>query len=426
MIKITDVKKDSIAEQSGIRKNDVLVSLNNHDINDFLDYLFYQSEEHLSIEFEQLHQRKEVIVEKSFDEDLGLKFQEMRIRSCSNNCIFCFIRQNPPKMRRQIYFCDEDYRYSFLYGNYITLTDISDADLRRISEQRLSPLYISVHATDPDVRKAIFRFRSDDDRLMEKIDYLVKNRIELHTQVVLVPGLNDGEVLEKTIRDLYRFKNGLKTVAIVPVGLTMHRKRLPVIQPVTPDLAGMLIEQSQRWDRDLRNNEGDPFVYLADEIYLLAKAAIPETEHYGPFYQIENGVGLCRQLLDSIGSVRKANLKITGKFCFITGKLAEPLLHEKILPKFNQQKNLNVQLVAIENNFFGTSVTVSGLITGRDIIDQFPKNSDYNCIFLPPNCINDNGLLLDDVTPDEIAEAIGVPVKVGFYDMEEMVNQFEE
>ncbi|MFH2050474.1 MAG: DUF512 domain-containing protein, partial [bacterium] len=348
MIKTVNIGKDSLADKSGIRINDHLVSLNGHAVNDLLDYYFFQSEEVLDVVYKRDGKLTQVQIEKSYEEDLGLELEDFKLKSCSNNCVFCFIKQNPPKMRKQIYFCDEDYRYSFLYGNYITLTDMGDTELKRIVEQRLSPLYISVHATDPDIRKSIFRFKSDD-RLMEKIQYLVKNRIELHTQVVLVPGMNDGDVLKQTISDLYKYKKMIKSLAVVPVGLTRHRKHLPAIMPVSPDLATDLVRQSEDWDRVYQNNEGDPFIYLSDEFYLLAEKPFPGNEHYGPYYQLENGVGLCRQLIESVAGRSKISLTSPLNIGLITGKLAEPLIRDYVLPYLNRITNLNAEIVSIEN-----------------------------------------------------------------------------
>lgn len=425
MVKIINVKNDSIAAGAGIRAADILISLNGQAVSDLLDYYFYQSEEVLDLVYERDGERRQIQIEKSYEEDLGLELEDFTLRSCSNNCVFCFIKQNPPRMRKQIYFCDEDYRYSFLYGNYITLTDLGETELARIAEQRLSPLYISVHATDPAVRKSIFRFKSDD-RLMEKIEYLVENRIELHTQVVLVPGMNDGEVLNRTIADLYNYKRMIKSLAIVPVGLTRHRRHLPAITPVSSELAAALVRQSGDWNRNYQNNEGDPFVYLSDEFYLLAGEPFPGSDHYGPYYQLENGVGLCRQLIDSLKHSPKISLAASEKICLITGKLAEPVIREFVLPYLNRITNLQAEVVSIENTFFGESVTVSGLLTGGDIIGQFPGNADYDCIFLPPNCINEDGLLLDDLRPEDIAGELKTTVKVGDYNIEEMVSKLEE
>lgn len=424
VIKIICVAKNSISEKAGIRTDDILISLNAHVINDRLDYYFYQSEEVIEILFSRNDRKRQVQIEKSCDEDLGLELEDFHLKVCSNNCIFCFIKQNPPGMRRQIYICDEDYRFSFLFGNYITLTGISDSELQRIAEQRLSPLYISVHATDSQVRKSIFRYKSDD-RLMDKISFLVKNRITLHTQVVLVPGINDGDVLQQTIDDLYSFRKMIKTLAIVPVGLTRHRRRLPQIEPVSPVLAAALVRQSSKWNRRYRNSEDDPFVYLADEFYLLAGEPFPADQEYGPYYQLENGVGLCRQFINSLEESGGISVARSRNICLVTGKLAEPLLRNVALPYLNGIPNLNADVISIDNHFFGPTVTVSGLLTGADIAKQFPKNSEYDCIFLPPNCINQDGLMLDDMSVAELSHTLNVPVKIGDYDIKRVVNQIE-
>ena len=425
MIKILNIGKESLADKSGIRINDHLVSLNGHAVNDLLDYYFYQSEEVLDVVYDRDGKLSQIQIEKSYEEDLGLELEDFKLKSCSNNCVFCFIKQNPPKMRKQVYFCDEDYRYSFLYGNYVTLTDMGDTDLKRIVEQRLSPLYISVHATDPDIRKSIFRFKSDD-RLMEKIRYLVKNRIELHTQVVLVPGVNNRDVLKQTISDLYKYKKMIKSLAVVPVGLTRHRKHLSAIMPVSHDLATDLVGQFEDWNRVYQNNEGDPFIYLSDEFYLLAEKPFPGNEHYGPYYQLENGVGLCRQLIESVAGRSKISLTSPLNIGLITGKLAEPVIRDYVLPNLNKITNLSAELVSIENNFFGNTVTVSGLLTGQDIIGQFPQNSNFDCVFLPPNCINEDGILLDDLKPEDISRELKTTIKVGAYDIKEMVKILEK
>jgi putative radical SAM enzyme (TIGR03279 family) len=423
MIKIISIAKGSKADVGGIRENDYLISINDHEINDLLDYHFYQSEEELVVKYSSESVEKSLTIEKSYDEDLGLEIETLQIKACSNNCVFCFIKQNPRGMRQSIYFCDEDYRYSFLYGNYITLTNLEEKELNRIVQLRLSPLYISVHATDPEVRKSIFRYRRED-RLIEKLEFLNRHRIELHTQVVLVPGFNDGEVLENTVNDLFQFRKSLKTLAIVPVGLTKHRKRLPQLKTVSLDQAVYLVQRAEEWNSQYRNNEGDPFVYLSDEFYLLAKKPFPVAGHYGPFYQIENGVGLSRRFIDDFqNQIPSLPGKLPQKFrvLIITGKLAEPLLRENILPVLNDIDNLEVDVCAVTNQFFGEMVTVSGLLTGQDIIDQFPKSGGYDRVYLPPRAINENGLLLDDLTPQDIESAIKTKVSIGNDDLKEMI-----
>lgn len=424
MLEIISVKRNSIAERVGIKVNDYLVSMNNQIVNDFIDYRFFQAEENLEIQIERKGKILSINVEKSYDDDLGIAFQDMEMRLCTNNCIFCFIKQNPPGMRKQIYLYDGDYRYSFLYGNFITLTNVDDNDLNRIVNQRLSPLYISVHATDPAVRKKIFRFRGDDF-LMDKLEFLNRGRIELHIQIVLMPGINDGEILESTIKDLYHFRESIKSVAIVPVGLTKHRKRLPKIRGVDSKYASNLLPYSRAWNRNYFNIEGDYFVYLADEFYLLANRPLPGRNSYGRFYQIENGVGLVREFIDNFKrQVRKLPESIPEpkRVLFVTGTLVKPVLETYIISVLNSIQNLEVDVFPVVNKFFGETITVAGLITGRDIIEQLKSHHEYDLIYLPPRCINDDSLLLDNMTPEDIQRELGIPVKVSDENYMEMLS----
>ena len=342
MLKIIEVTENSPAAEIGALPGDVLISINDQEVHDFLDYQFYQAEEYLEIHVRRDGQDLYSPVKKEYDEDLGLVFAPPKIRGCANNCVFCFIDQNPEGMRKPIYFHDEDYRYSFLYGNFITLTNLSQQELERIVNQKLSPLYVSVHATDAEARKKIFRHKGDD-HLMEKIKFLADNNILLHTQIVLVPGMNDGKILQQTIADLYNFREQVLSVAIVPVGLTKHRSGLPELSPVDAEYAKKFIKKSKIWDAKYKNIEGDPFVTIADEFFILSGHEIPPADYYGPYYQIENGVGLTRELLDDF-ELDKENLpeKLARptKILFITGKLIKPLLEKEILPTLQTIENL--------------------------------------------------------------------------------------
>jgi putative radical SAM enzyme (TIGR03279 family) len=423
MIKIINIEPGSIAASVGIRTGDTLLSINKSEIRDLLDYHFHQAGEIISLVYLREGIESAVKIRKEYDEDLGIGVAPIKPKACSNDCIFCFIKQNPPGMRKTIYFCDEDYRYSFLHGNYITLTDLSDAELKRIVNLRLSPLYISVHATDSSVRRQIFRFKKDD-RLFDKLSFLNRNRIELHTQVVLVPGYNDGSILSQTIDDLYRFKN-IKSLAVVPVGLTKHRIGLPPIKPVTAGQARDLICRLKAWNKYYRNSDAEPFVYLADEFFLLADKPLPSAKHYGMYHQIENGVGLIRQFLDNFKKQVQLLPKAVDKsrrILLLTGELAAPILERHLLPVLNSIDNLTVEIYPVINNFYGNTVTVAGLLTGGDIIEQFPKARHYDQVLLPPRCLNDDGILLDDLTPDDIQNAIDRAVAVGSDDFVEMVN----
>jgi len=414
VVEIIEVKPNSLAEVSGIRRGDQIVSINRQPINDFLDLYFHQSGEKCKITVLRDGHEKIFQIRKNADEPLGIELSPPRLKACGNNCIFCFIKQNPPGMRLAIYFCDEDYRYSFLLGNYITLTNLNEAELKRIVSQRLSPLYVSIHATDENVRRYIFQLKKPDN-LMSKIAFLSQNRIDLHTQIVLIPGINDGAVLEKTLADLYTFRDSILSVAIVPVGLTVHRRHLPVLPAVDAQLASQLLENVRHWNRRYENRDGEHWVFLSDEFYLLAGQDLPGRKFYGSFHQIENGVGLTRAFLDDFKrQSRKLPLAVSKekKVLFVTGTLAAPVLSRYVTARLNQINNFSVDLLPVINNFFGPSVTVAGLLTGQDIIAQAINIDEYDLIVLPPRVVNEDGVLLDDLYPHQIAAALHKPVQV--------------
>jgi putative radical SAM enzyme (TIGR03279 family) len=414
VVKIIAIEPESQAERAGIRVGDDLVSINGQPVTDILDYYYWQAEEELDLVLKRGSNTLNLHFLKTYDEDLGLELQPPRLRSCGNNCIFCFIKQNPPGMRPSIYFHDEDYRYSFLHGTYITLTNLREVDLERIAQLRLSPLYISVHATDDEVRRHIFQIKKSDN-FLAKLSFLREHRIDLHVQIVLLPGINDGAILEQTLRDLYQYREVILSVAIVPVGLTRHRGQLPDIQPVNKPEAVATLARFKRWKRWYRNRDGQPWVFLSDEFYLLAGERLPGAKFYGNYYQIENGVGLTRQFLESFKrQARRLPKAIAQKkrLLFITGTLAAPVLESHVLPVLRRITNFQVDILPVINNFFGQSVTVAGLLVGQDIIEQAKHRRRYDQIVLPPRCTNHAGLLLDDLTPQAIARQLQTQVAV--------------
>ncbi|MFH1212892.1 MAG: DUF512 domain-containing protein [Candidatus Neomarinimicrobiota bacterium] len=425
MIEINGVEENSLAQVNGIRRGDRLLSINRQPINDFLDLFFHQADEKLKVRVMRGDREMVFSIRKNADQQLGIELPAPRIKACGNNCIFCFIKQNPAGMRRAIYFCDEDYRYSFLLGNYITLTNLNEDEMARIVDQRLSPLYVSVHATQDAVRQKIFRLRRPD-HLLEKISYLTRNRIDLHMQIVLMPGINDGAVLEKTLTDLYAFRQSILSVAIVPVGLTQHRQNLPDLRPVDAKFARKLLRIIPRWNRLYVNRDGEHWIFPADEFYLLTEKKLPARKFYGSYHQIENGIGLSRDFLDdfrrqsrrlpnAIGSVKKV--------LFVTGTLAAPMIRQHVAGRLNQIQKFHVDVLPIMNNFFGTSVTVAGLLTGQDIIEQSHHVDEYDLVVLPPRVINENGVLLDDIYPGQIATEIHKPVRIWDGDFRKLVEE---
>ncbi|MBN2279375.1 MAG: DUF512 domain-containing protein [Candidatus Marinimicrobia bacterium] len=413
MLKVIGIKPGSPAEKIGALPGDIIVTINDEKVNDFLDYMFYQSEEYLVVQVRRNGQNLWSPIEKEYDDELGFVLEPPKIRGCGNHCIFCFIDQNPKGMRAPIYFHDEDYRYSFLYGNFITLTNLTKNELNRIVRQKLSPLYISIHATDNDVRKALFCHKKDD-HLMEKLQFLTQNGILIHAQIVLVPQLNDGMILQKTLQDLFHLRDHILSVAVVPVGLTRHRQSLPMLKAIDTAYAKNIVVSSRQWEKEFHNIEGDPFVTIADEFFLLGEEPLPSGTYYGPYYQIENGVGLVRDMLDDFAQYKlefPKSIPYPQKILFITGKMIKPVMDKEILPELKKIKNLTAEFLAIKNNFYGDSVTVSGLLTGQDILDQTKEIAvNYNFMVLPPRCLNDDGLFLDNMSPDTLATKLNLPI----------------
>ncbi len=405
-MKIKKVLKNSIADKEGFKKGDVLLKINGKKVNDIIDFKYLTAEEIVRIEIDRYGEIFATTIRKDTDENIGLVFENnSNWRKCNNRCIFCFIDQNPPGLRKSLYFKDEDYRLSFLYGNYITMTNLSEKDIKRIIKFRLSPLYVSIHSTDKKIRRKMLG-RNQEDYLLYKIKTLTNNGIVMHGQIVLCPGINDGPFLKKSVYELFKFFPLLRTVAVVPVGLTKYRKRLPKINPVTEKIAREIVEKISLWQKDFIEKTGESFVYLSDEFYLLSGHSLPEHKSYGEFWQIENGVGMVRSILNDFNSEKNnfpEKLLKKKKILFITGKLFSPVLAENIVCQLNKIDNLEVKLAEIENNFYGDSVTVAGLLCGRDILNTLRKQNDkFDLIVLPPDCVNEDRLFLDDISLSSI------------------------
>jgi putative radical SAM enzyme (TIGR03279 family) len=414
-MKITEVKPHSPAAEAGIQAGDELLAVNGSPVGDQLDFLFHSADDEVILHIRRGKRQFEAEL-PGFGVDYGLTFEAMDLMSCGNRCVFCFIDQNPRGMRKTIYFKDEDYRLSFLHGAYVTLTALRERDFRRIISQRLSPLYVSVHATDPEVRRAILNIRRDD-HLMEKIDRLTGEGIILHTQIVVCPGLNNGEILARSIRDLGIRHPGVQSVAVVPVGLTEHRTGLFPLRPVDAVHARSTISLVDRLRKEYRKETGAGFVYCSDEWYIRAGMDIPEAEYYDEFPQIENGVGMVRDFLDAAGSLetRENPPRFSGKIALVTGVSMARYIDD-FARRLAAHIGREVRAVAVPNRFFGASVTVSGLLTGADIIRALEGTGPDETIVLPPNCLNSDGLFLDDLTPDDIARTFGAHVVQGGYD----------
>ncbi len=415
MLKIVGTEPGSIAEELGIIAGDMLVSINEKPVTDRLDYRFYQADEKLEVCVQSGTEQIIFEIEKEADEDLGMILPQMTMKACGNNCVFCFVYQNPKGLRKALYFKDEDYRFSFLYGHYVTMTTLKQKDLERIVEQKLSPLFISVHSTEDATRKLLLGIKRDD-HLLQKIEYLTQNGIELHTQIVLCPGINDGKVFDKTVRDLKAFYPGVRSIAVVPVGLTQHRENLMPLRMHTPQELRSMIDYTNQFRNKLQNEIGESFIYLADEFFIKAEQDLPETGYYDAFYQIENGVGEFRQMIDDFNSIITSlprRLKYPVKITWVTGTLAVDILQEYIVnPLCEQIENLLIELVPVTNHFYGPTIEVSGLLVGQDIYRALQADKIGDLVLLPPRVLNEDGLFLDDWTVEKLSNKIAKPCYV--------------
>ncbi len=409
-VKIEYITPGSPAEKSCLRKGDIILSINNQKIEDAIDLMFYSAEENLKIIINREGEIITLNINKDY-EPLGIEVEPFKIKRCRNKCLFCFVEQLPKGLRKSLYIKDEDYRASFLYGNYITLTNLKKEDYERIKKLHLSPLYISVHATAPEIRNMLLG-NYDALPVFEELKKLVKSKIKLHTQIVLCPGLNDGEVLEKTIMDLYKLYPYISSIAIVPVGLTKYHKNN--IQPVTKQKAEDVISIVEVYQKRFFKKHGITIVYLADEFYIKAEKTFPKINIYDDFPQIENGVGMVPLFLHKVKKLNIPQLKVKNRIVTFTGISFYPFLLE--FTKKLKEKNVPIDVVPIKNNLFGESVTVTGLLTGEDIIKTLAPYVEKNNTVLVPEVTMKDGenKFLDDMTIGDIEKILEVKaLKVG-------------
>ena len=403
MLKIIEIQKGSPAEKAGVFIGDVIMTINGHEINDLLDFNFYTANEPLKIFFQTKDATKEVIFVKSGDN--GIIVEDIKVRHCGNDCIFCFVTQNPKGLRKTLYVKDEDYRFSFLYGNYFTLTKTSKKELKRIVDMKLTPLYVSVHAIKPDIRKKLLGIKKDDN-LMDKIKFLTENKIEIHTQIVLCPDINDGDVLDDTISTLREFHPQIASIAVVPLGKTKHRENLPFIRSVTKDDAKNLIAQIAKHQERYLQEADTRFVFPADEFFLKAEMNVPSDDYYEDYQQYEDGIGMVRSFLDSFEKAsakfpKKIDKKI--KITIATGYSFYPIMQKYVIPVLTKVKNLEIELFKVENKLLGKEITVAGLLCGNDIINTvLENNSKSDILLIPDTCLNFDKLFLDDLSINDI------------------------
>ncbi|MGN0332364.1 MAG: DUF512 domain-containing protein [Lachnospiraceae bacterium] len=411
---IKEVMPGSIAKELEIEPGDCLLSINGNEIEDVFDYHFYVNDEYLNVLIGKSNGEEwELEIEKDLEEDLGIEFEQGLMdeyRSCRNKCMFCFIDQMPKGMRDTLYFKDDDSRLSFLQGNYITLTNMSDHDIDRIVRYHLEPINISFHTTNPELRCKMLHNRFAGDAL-KKVDTLYEGGIQMNGQIVLCKGVNDGEELEKSIRDMSRYVPCLQSVSVVPVGLTKYREGLYPLEPFTKEDAKEVLKTIHKWQKKIYDEYGIHFIHAGDEWYILAEEEVPEEERYDGYLQLENGVGMLRLLENEFaeayesldGDDRRREVSLA------TGKLAYPYIQsfaDRLMKKF---PNTKIYIYCIRNDFFGELITVSGLITGQDLIHQLKDKPLGEKLLLPCNMFrSEEEVFLDDITLSELSETLQV------------------
>lgn len=400
---ISKVRRNSLAAAAGIKRGEKLCAVNGTDLHDIIEYSYLAAEEKIQLTIENKNGLiRQVEIEKMMDEDVGLEFESAvfdEVTCCQNKCVFCFVDQMIPGMRQSLYVRDDDFRLSFLYGNFITLTNLQECDYDRIVRTHMSPLYVSIHATDSEVRRNMMKNKHAGD-ILANLKRLINNGISVHTQIVLCPEFNDGAVLQKTFTDLFSLAPMVETMAVVPVGLTKNRRHLTQVRLFTPEEAQKIIEQVNLWQKMCRHKIGKGFIYLGDEFYILAGMPIPAADYYDGFPQIENGIGLSRNFLDEWD---KTGVSSTGSFeqkkaLIPVGESAYKLL-KPLVEEFNKKYRTEHLLLPVVNHFFGTTINVTGLLTGSDILTAVANyDNEYSRIILPEIVLNKDLLFLDDMT----------------------------
>ncbi|MEX2222121.1 MAG: DUF512 domain-containing protein [Candidatus Rokuibacteriota bacterium] len=416
---VAAVEPRTPAARAGLRPGDRIVAINGAPLRDVIDFHFHAGEERLRLSVEREGRARTARLIRS-GTGLGLKLEAPRpaeIATCANKCVFCFIHQLPKGMRKSLYVKDDDFRLSFLHGNYITLTDLEEAELERIEAQHLSPLYVSVHATDPELRHALLGQPRVRRELLPVMERLAKAGIAMHAQIVLCPDWNDGVHLDRTVHELARLHPAVPTTAVVPVGLTRHRERLPNLRPVTGEEARVLVRRIEGWQRAFRDTLGTRFVWAADELYLQAGIALPPARDYEGFAVAEDGIGLVRRFEDAFAravSRPPTRLARPRRVTVVTGEMFAPRM-QALLERVDVE-GLTVSLVAVANEFFGRGIGVAGLLTGRDIQIQLEQaraaGRDLgDAVLVPAGALRDGaGVFLDDLTAADLAATLGTPV----------------
>lgn len=406
-LSIQHIKEGSNAESIGLKKGDVILAVNNEPVKDIIDYMFYASGSSLDLSILRDDKKLKFTFKKRDMSNPDVELKPFKTKSCNNKCTFCFVNQLPKGMRKSLYLKDDDYRMSFLYGNYITLTNLSKKDKERIVRQKLSPLYISVHTTNNDLRKKMLGNRKAPD-IMEEIKFFTSHKIRVHAQIVLCPGLNDGEELLNTIMDLSKLYPYILSISVVPVGLTRHKKRS--ISPVEKEQAQKTIEEVRKLQGRFKRRHGDTLVYFADEMYIKAGVPFPTLKSYGDLPQLENGVGMVPLFMNMAKKIKLPKKIVPRSIATFTGTSFMPFLSE-FKKRLEQIDGLNIEVFEVENRHFGPSVTVAGLLTGKDVLKAMVGKTKADCLLVPDMTLKEgSNVFLDNVRLNDIEETIGMPV----------------
>ena len=430
---IEDIVLESIAEELEIEPGDILVSINGSEVKDVIDYKYLTSDDYLEVEIQKQNGEVWILeIEKDYNEDLGIIFTNPLIdkaKSCKNKCMFCFIDQLPPNMRDTLYFKDDDSRLSFLQGNFITLTNMSDDEIDRIIQYRLSPINVSVHTTNPDLRIKMLQ-NNKAGRVYEILKRFHEAKLEVNCQIVLVPEVNDGLELKRTIDDLGALYPSIESVAIVPVGITKYRDKLSKLRPFEKEEAIDLINFINKVQKDFLDKIGSRFVFTSDEFYCLSEIEMPDYDDYEGFPQYENGVGLMKSFEYEIQEELKSMdlpINTEKKYLVATGTLAYKYMVKLVDMIKSKINNLDIEVVAIENNFFGKTITVSGLVTGSDLISQLKAFDQVDKVFIPQSMLKrDEDVFLDNISLDKVKSELGIDVVVSKVDGKEFLKCLRE
>jgi putative radical SAM enzyme (TIGR03279 family) len=417
------VEPNSPAAHAGLQAGDRLLRVNGFQLRDLIDFRYHTAEERMTLELEREGKTLTKRLKRRESEPIGLHFQfELadEIHTCDNKCVFCFIHQMPKGMRRSLYLMDDDYRLSFLHGNYVTLTNMSQEEFDRLIEQRLSPIYVSVHATEPAVR-AVMLGRAGREPVLPRLQVLAEHGIEVHAQIVLCPGLNDANNFTRTLLDLERmhpevsgFPGGVLSIAVVPVGLSKFRDKLYPLSPVNSEYAQEFLTEIEPWHRRFKKRLGTRFVFLSDEWFYSAGQPVPGKAYYEDFPQLEDGVGTSRLFLDETGRLARRlpeTIDKSVRATLVTGELPQNLIRE-LAQRLNLVGGVELNVCVIPNDFFGGNINIAGLITGQDIAKNLKEFNPHPHVFIPSICLRDNHLFLDDWTVDQLAGETGLEIGV--------------